>query len=144
LGNRLSDNVLLGNTFQVTNLSGAGMESDWLGMGEADSAEFVLRFLDVTNVPTFTITVKAAENVAGLNSETIKEETGFQPSNGNIAIVDLHTEDLPDGKPFVKVLATETAGGINSCDVQGSHLQNNLRKKYGNLQAATLRIATWE
>lgn len=142
--NRLSDNVLLGSSFHATPLSGGSILSRWLNMGDSDSALFQFKCVDPVSAPLLTVTVNAAEDDLGTNDETIKTQAGISVNSEDEITVDVHSEDLPEGKPFVQVVLAETVGGAASVIVEAAHLLDNLRKKYGNRPGAAVRIATWE
>ncbi len=146
--NRLSDNVRLKHLGNTVILSDSGLQSEFIDMRGFDSAMFLAALQGAHDGATCRILLECAVDETGLNEETLKTFPDFLvpevEGNYNV-IVDVHSINLVQNKPFVRITVLETIGLPAEFAVSIAGVAANPHKKSANVpQEADVRFQSWD
>jgi len=142
----VADNMDVAVAGVTTTLSDATLNGAWYDMREFDKGSFLVDLSSVANVPDGRVRLEAAEDALGTNSEIIYTNSAdLEDLDGDKeVVVEFRTEDLPDGKPFVRCVVDELGGGEQTMDATIVAILHSPHRSFENLIGADILLHTWD
>ncbi len=143
--NRISDNINTELLIPSTVLSASSADSGYFDISEFDTYLAMVK-LETIGAVSVDVKVEVAEDAVGTNAEDLIASTnlGAPPTPDPFhAALEIKGDSLPDGKTFIKITVTETAGELEEVTATVWDIRENPHKRYENKVAADTRLQSW-